>query len=122
MPDYYPKDLFEVWERQQEHAQQMRFGVPEMERDEILRKVQALKDKKRYYYDDTLMGSLLEVLYAYGIGNYYDRIVGSLKTMRHIRKAMKQTIVNLRTHPASEIDTIQFEIMIQQAAESLRPS
>ena len=64
VPDYYPKDLFEVWERQQEHAQQMRFGVPEMERDEILRKVQALKDKKRDYYDDTLMGSLLEVLYA----------------------------------------------------------
>jgi len=64
LPDYYPEDLFKVWERQQAHAQQMRFGVPDMDKEEILRKVEELKAKNRDYFDDTLMGPLLEVLYA----------------------------------------------------------
>ena len=64
LPDYYPVDLFKVWECQQTHAQQMRFGTPEMEKDEILRKVEALKAKNRDYFDDSIMGALLEVLYA----------------------------------------------------------
>ena len=64
LPDYYPVDLFKVWERQQAHAQSMRFGVPEMERDEILRKVEDLKSKNRDSFDDSLMGSLLEFLLA----------------------------------------------------------
>ncbi len=63
-PDYYPIDLFKVWERQQAHTQQMRFGTPEMERDEILMKVEALKAKNRDYYDNSIMGGLLDVLYA----------------------------------------------------------
>ena len=70
VPDYYPSDLFEVWERKQEHAQQMRFGVPEMERDEILRKVEELRQKKRDYFDDSLMGSLMDVLYAQKLAKY----------------------------------------------------
>lgn len=64
LPDYYPVDLFEVWERQQEHAQAMRFGTPQMDRDEILRKVEELKKKNRDYFDDSIMGALLDVLYA----------------------------------------------------------
>lgn len=53
LPDYYPVDLFKVWEQQQAHTQQMRFGTPEMERDEILRKVEALKQKNRDYFEQT---------------------------------------------------------------------
>ena len=64
LPDYYPVDLFKVWERQQEHAQSLRFGVPEMDRDEILRKIEELKSKNRDYFDDSIMGSLLDVLHA----------------------------------------------------------
>ena len=64
LPDYYPADLFKVWERQQAHVQSMRFGVPEMNADEILRKVEELRSKNRDYFDDSLMGSLLEVLIA----------------------------------------------------------
>ena len=64
LPDYYPADLFEVWERQQAHAQSMRFGIPQMDKEEILRKVEELKSKNRDYFDDSLMGSLLDVLMA----------------------------------------------------------
>lgn len=64
LPDYYPADLFEVWERQQAHTQSMRFGVPDMEKEEILRRVEELKSKNRDYFDDSLMGSLLDVLMA----------------------------------------------------------
>lgn len=64
LPDYYPADLFEVWERQQEHTQSLRFGVPEMDTDEIIRKIEELKAKNRDYFDDTIMGPLLEVLRA----------------------------------------------------------
>lgn len=64
LPDYYPEDLFRVWERQQEHAQAMRFGVPEMDKEEIRKKVEELKAKNREYFDDSLMGPLLEILFA----------------------------------------------------------
>lgn len=64
LPDYYPKDLFKVWECKQEHTQSLRFGVPEMEPSEILRRVEELKQKKREYFDDSLMGAVLELLYA----------------------------------------------------------
>lgn len=64
LPDYYPEDLFKVWERQQAHTQSMRFGVPEMDKEEIIRKVEELKAKNRDYFDDSLMGPLLEILLA----------------------------------------------------------
>lgn len=59
LPDYYPEDLFKVWERQQEHASAMRFGVPAMSTDEIMKKVEELKSKDRDYFDDSLMAPML---------------------------------------------------------------
>ena len=59
LPDYYPEDLFKVWERQQEHASAMRFGVPTMSTDEIMQKVEELKSKNRDYFDDSLMAPML---------------------------------------------------------------
>ena len=64
LPDYYPADLFTIWELQQAHTQQMRFGTPEMEKEDILAKVEALKAKKRDYFDDSIMGQILDVCYA----------------------------------------------------------
>ena len=63
-PDYYPVDLFKVWEQKQQFTQAMRFGVPQMEKEEILRLVEQLKSKNPDYYDDSLMGSFLDVLLA----------------------------------------------------------
>lgn len=88
-PDYYPVDLFKVWERQQAHAQQMRFGTPEMERSEILAKVNALKAKNRDYYDDSIMGGLLEVLYAQKQAKYkghYTVMPGNKETALFVDK------------------------------------
>ena len=73
LPDYYPVDLFTVWERQQANAQSLRFGVPDMDRDEILKMVEDLKLKQREYYDDSLMGSLLDILYAQKQAKYKGR-------------------------------------------------
>jgi hypothetical protein len=70
LPDYYPVDLFKVWERQQAHTQSLRFGVPEMDRDEILRKVAELKQKGRDYFDDSIMGPILDVLRAQKMAKY----------------------------------------------------
>ena len=64
LPDYYPVDLFTVWEKHQAYSQAMRFGVPDMEKDEILRLVEELKSKDRPYFDDSLMGSYLELMLA----------------------------------------------------------
>ncbi len=64
LPDYYPVDLFTMWERKQAFAQSLRFGVPEMEKEEILKKIEAVKTQDQDYYDDSLMGSLLDVLFA----------------------------------------------------------
>lgn len=64
LPDYYPVDLFKVWEKHQAHSQAMRFGLPDMEKDEILRLVEKLKSKNRPYFDDSLMGSYLELILA----------------------------------------------------------
>ncbi len=73
LPDYYPVDLFTVWERQQANAQSLRFGVPDMDRDEILKMVEDLKLKQREYYDDSLMGALLDILYAQKQAKYKGR-------------------------------------------------
>ncbi|MCH5312513.1 MAG: hypothetical protein J1E57_11280 [Prevotella sp.] len=64
LPDYYPEDLFKVWGRLQEHTQALRFGVPDMGKNEIERKVEEIKAKNREYFDNSLMGSLWEVLLA----------------------------------------------------------
>ncbi|MBR3488757.1 MAG: hypothetical protein IKH33_05510 [Bacteroidales bacterium] len=64
LPDYYPVDLFTVWQNKQAYAQSLRFGVPDMEKDEVLKMVNNLKSKNHDYFDDSLMGPLLEVLLA----------------------------------------------------------
>lgn len=43
----------------------------------------------------------IAVLDAYGIGRYYSTIVSSLKSMRHIRKAVKQKAINLNAQAKS---------------------
>jgi len=61
LPEYYPEDLFEAWEKLQQNVVEMRFGVPEMDADEILRKVEQLKDKGKDYFDDSLMTALTQL-------------------------------------------------------------
>ena len=61
LPEFYPEDLFEAWEKLQQNAMAMRFGVPEMTPDEIMQKVEALKSQHKEYYDDSLMQSLLQL-------------------------------------------------------------
>lgn len=73
LPDYYPVDLFTVWEKHQAHAQALRFGLPDMGRDEILQMINDLRSKEREYFDDSLMGSLLDILYAQKQAKYKGR-------------------------------------------------
>ncbi len=73
LPDYYPVDLFTVWESKQAYAQSLRFGIPDYDKDEILRMVSELKSKNREYYDDSLMGSLMDVLLAQKQAKYKGR-------------------------------------------------
>ena len=64
IPDYYPEDLFKVWEQKQQFTQSLRFGVPLMDRDEVMRLVEELKSKNRDFYDNSLMGPILDILEA----------------------------------------------------------
>lgn len=58
------------------------------------------------------------VLDAFGIGEYFDNIVSSLKAMRKIRKAVRQTTVQLRLLRDSERQDPLYEHHIGLAAES----
>ena len=58
------------------------------------------------------------VLDAFGIGEYFDNIVSSLKTMRKVRKAVRQTIVQLRPLRGSERSDNDLEQLMLMAAES----
>ena len=58
------------------------------------------------------------VLDAFGIGEYFDNIVSSLKAMRKIRKAVRQTTVQLRPLRDSERQDPLYEHHIGLAAES----
>lgn len=73
LPDYYPVDLLTVWKKQQAHTQALQFGLPDLERDEILRRVNDLRSKNREYFDDTLMGQMLDILYAQKQAKYKSR-------------------------------------------------
>ena len=64
LPEFYPEDLFEAWELLQRNAQEMRFGVPDMEANEIIKRVNELKAKGREYFDDSLMEPLLQLAVA----------------------------------------------------------
>ena len=72
---------------------------------------QDLNDPIRQEFDMT-------VLNAFGIGNYLDRMVGSLKTMRRIRKAVKQHAVELRPLRGSDSYAPQMEQIISIAADN----
>ena len=73
LPDYYPAELFKVWEMVQERAQAICFGMPEMDRDEIFKKIEKLRTKRREYFDDSIMGAVLDVLYAQQQAKYKGR-------------------------------------------------
>ena len=58
------------------------------------------------------------VLDAFGIGEYFDNIVSSLKAMRKVRKAVRQTIVQLRPlNDSGRYDSFD-EQQLLMAAES----
>lgn len=60
LPEYYPVDLFQAWQEQQQHAQAIRFSPSDtMSVKEIWREVKKLKGKD--YYDDTLTSKLLDL-------------------------------------------------------------
>ena len=61
LPEYYPADLFKAWQEQQQHAKAICFSVPDtMSEDEIMQKIDKLKDKD--YYDNTLLSELLQLI------------------------------------------------------------
>lgn len=60
------------------------------------------------------------VLNAFGIGYYHDRIVDSLKTMRRIRKAVKQQTIQQPPHQILYDKNPQFEQIMERAAETRR--
>ena len=57
------------------------------------------------------------VLDAFGIGEYFDNIVSSLKAMRNVRKAVRETIAQLRPLRGSERQEPLYEQHIGLAAE-----
>lgn len=61
LPDYYPEDLYQVWEKVQQHASALRFGAPDMSETEIRAKIQELKTKGNEHFDDSLMEPLLQL-------------------------------------------------------------
>lgn len=62
VPDYYPEDLYQAWEKLQRQVQAIRIGsLPDMTRDEMMEKVEELRQKGRDYYDDSLMAPLLQL-------------------------------------------------------------
>ena len=71
---------------------------------------QDLQDSIRQDFDKT-------VLRAYGIENYYDTIVNNLKSMRHIRKTVKQNVVMLRQKTGTEQHIPLNETLIGLAAD-----
>jgi len=72
---------------------------------------QDLEDSVRYEFDKS-------VLNAFGISDYYDNIVNSLKAMRKIRKAVKQESILLRQPNDTGIHGSIDEQLILMAAES----
>lgn len=64
LPEFYPEDLYQAWELLQRNAQEMRFSVPDMEADEIIKRVNELKSRSRNFFDDSLMDPLLQIAVA----------------------------------------------------------
>lgn len=70
LPDFYPEDLFEAWSSLQQHIAAVRFGIPEMSKEEILQKVELLKTKGKDYFDDSIMGPILQMAFEAKRANY----------------------------------------------------
>ena len=62
------------------------------------------------------------VLNAFGIGRYFDNIVGSLKAMRKVRKAVKQHAEELRPDRGFDRQEPLREMVIGMVAESYMPN
>jgi hypothetical protein len=77
-------------------------GIVDIEQD--------LQDPMRQDFDKT-------VLRAYGIEKYFDTIVNNLRSMRHIRKTVKQNVVMLRQESETEQHVPSNEMFIGFAAD-----
>jgi len=77
-------------------------GIVDVEQD--------LQDPIRQDFDMTVLSS-------YGIEKYYDIIVNNLKSMRHIRKAVKQNVVMLRQISETEQHVLLNDTYIGLAAD-----
>lgn len=64
LPKYYPEDLFEAWGKLQNVTRDMLFNVPDMSKEEILKRVADFKKQGRDYFDDSLIPSLLALALA----------------------------------------------------------
>lgn len=60
-PDYYPEDLYKTWERVQQHVSAIRFGVPDIDPELIIQKIEELRVKGKAYFDDTLMKPIMQL-------------------------------------------------------------
>lgn len=69
LPKYYPEDLFQAWGKLQNVTRDMLFNVPDMSREEMLKRVADLKTGERLF-DDSLMPSLLSLALAAKEGKY----------------------------------------------------
>ena len=101
--------------------------LTEAQKADILEKFSALSargiiDINQEFNDPIRREFDTAVFNAYGIGEYYDRIVDSLKAMRKVRKAVKQKTVNLRPQRGIEDNVPQFELTYERAAEGDIPS
>ncbi|MGN0258395.1 MAG: hypothetical protein ACI4CA_08510 [Bacteroides sp.] len=70
LPEYYPEDLYQLWERLQQHTCALRFSVPQMDADAILSRVEQLKMQGKEYFDDSLMAPLLQLALEAKKANY----------------------------------------------------
>lgn len=70
IPDFYPEDLFEAWTSLQQHVNAIRFGTPEMSKEEFAEKLKLFKQKNKDYFDDSLMTSILQMAYEAKRANY----------------------------------------------------
>ena len=59
----------------------------------------------------------MAVMDAFGIGDYLDNIINSLKAMRKIRKAVKNQIINLKEQDNNVKDDIHDKMFMFMAAE-----
>lgn len=96
--------------------------LTEEQKKDILEKFSALSargiiDINQEFNDPVRREFDTAVLSAFGIGSYYDRIVDSLKTMRKVRKAVKQKTVKLKQLRGSDDNMSHVEIAYERAAE-----